>query len=68
MVASRRKSLKTSLKTRLKELYLQVSELYNRRLNIPLDPEIAGSLKKRWRRMFRNFMVEKSSRSTEKTA
>jgi phosphoglucomutase len=43
MVASRRKSLKTQLK----ELFSRVGELYNRRLNIRLDPEIAGGLKKK---------------------
>jgi phosphoglucomutase len=43
MVASRRKSLKTQLK----ELFSRVGELYNRRLNIRLDPKIAGGLKKK---------------------
>jgi phosphoglucomutase len=43
MVASRRKSLKNQLK----ELFSRVGELYNRRLNIRLDPKIAGGLKKK---------------------
>jgi phosphoglucomutase len=41
MVASRRKSLKTQLK----ELFSRVGAVYNRRLNIRLDPAIQGELK-----------------------
>jgi phosphoglucomutase len=41
MVASRRKSLKTQLN----ELFSRVGAVYNRRLNIRLDPEIQGRLK-----------------------
>ena len=41
MVASRRKSLKTQLK----ELFSKVGAVYNRRLNIRLDPAIQGQLK-----------------------
>jgi phosphoglucomutase len=41
MVASRRKSLKNQLK----ELFSRVGAVYNRRLNIRLDPEIQGRLK-----------------------
>jgi phosphoglucomutase len=41
MVASRRKSLKTQLK----ELFSRVGPVYNRRLNIRLDPAIQGQLK-----------------------
>jgi phosphoglucomutase len=41
MVASRRKSLKTQLK----ELFSKVGAVYNRRLNIRLDPAIQGRLK-----------------------
>ena len=43
MVASRRKSLKIQLN----ELFLRVGAVYNRRLNIRLDQEIAGGLKKK---------------------
>jgi phosphoglucomutase len=43
MVASRRKSLKNQLK----DLFSRVGELYNRRLNIRLDPKIAGGLKQK---------------------
>ena len=41
MVASRRKSLKTQLK----ELFSRVGAVYNRRLNVRLDPSIQGRLK-----------------------
>ena len=41
MVASRRKSLKNQLK----ELFSRVGAVYNRRLNIRLDPAIQGQLK-----------------------
>jgi phosphoglucomutase len=41
MVASRRKSLKTQLK----ELFSRVGAVYNRRLNVRLDPAIQGRLK-----------------------
>ena len=41
MVASRRKSLKNQLK----ELFSKVGPVYNRRLNIRLDPAIQGQLK-----------------------
>ena len=40
MVASRRKSLKNQLK----DLFSRVGAVYNRRLNIRLDPEIQGRL------------------------
>ena len=43
MVASRRKSLKIQLK----ELFSTVGAVYNRRLNIRLDPAIQGQLKAR---------------------
>src|SRR6185295_17468792 len=43
MVASRGKSLKTQLK----ELFSRVGAVYNRRLNIKLDPAISGRVKEK---------------------
>jgi phosphoglucomutase len=43
MVASRGKSLKTQLK----DLFLKVGEVYNRRLNIKLDPAITARVKEK---------------------
>src|SRR6185436_1678962 len=43
MVASRRKSLKTQLN----ELFSKVGEVYNRRLNVKLDPAISARVKQK---------------------
>jgi phosphoglucomutase len=62
MVASRRKSLKIQLK----ELFSRVGEVYNRRLNIRLDPAIQNRVKEKIATNVTEFFGRKVARQDRK--